>query len=667
MSEIKTFPFNQSGVEQIRKYKYGADWPVVYLIENGKELYVGETIRAYGRTRQHLDNEKRKGLNKIHIISDDEFNKSATLDTESSLIEYLVADGIYTLQNGNGGLQNHDYFDRERYQGKFELLWKRLQDMKIAKNDLLQIRNSDLFKYSPYKTLTDDQYLIATQLLEHFKVDKKQTYIIHGGPGTGKTILATYLVKKLVDEGKKDIALVIAMVSLRKTLKKVFRGIPGLSPNMVIGPNEVTGQKYDILIVDETHRLHQRRNIPNYGTFDETNKKFGLGNEGTELDWVLASANQVVLFYDERQSVRPSDISAKKVLETKPISFELKTQMRVKGGEGYLHFIDNLLENNTEIRDDFSDYDFKIYDDLGQMVSDIKNQEKKHSLCRMVAGYAWKWLSKNNHHTPDIVIGDIKLFWNSKIHDWVNSPNAINEVGCIHTIQGYDLNFTGVIIGPEISYDPIKKAIIVDKSKYLDSNGHKGVSDPEELRRYIINIYKTLLTRGILGTYVYVVDENLRQYFKEVLSGEKVAIKSLNNTTEETPSPYQEEMIELPLYDSVGCGELMYADPIAHETYTVPVSLVKPGAKYFVLRTSGDSMNLLGIEDGDYILCQKNYQAPSGSNAIVLVGEDATLKEIHYETDALLLKPKSTNPRHRPYRLGEGDEFKVLGVFVKKV
>jgi DUF2075 family protein len=582
MSEIKSFPFSSTGVEQIRSYKYGSDWPVVYIIENGKELYVGETIRAYSRTKQHLENVARRSLNKIHVISDDEFNKSATLDTESSLIEYLVADGIYTLQNGNDGLQNHDYFDRELYQGKFELLWKKLQALKIAKNDLLQIRNSDLFKYSPYKTLTDDQYLIASELLKYFQEDKVQTYIVNGGPGTGKTILATFLIKQLVEQGNKNIALVIAMVSLRKTLKKVFRSIPGLSAKMVIGPNEVTSQKYDILIVDETHRLHQRRNIPNYGAFDKTNKSLGLGNEGTELDWVLRSAKQVVLFYDERQSVRPSDISAKKVLESNPISFELKTQIRVKGGDNYLYFIDNLLENNSNVKANFSDYDFKLYDNLELMIIDIKKQDKNHSLSRMVAGYAWKWVSKKNPTVPDIVIGNSKLFWNSKIHDWVNSKNAINEVGCIHTIQGYDLNYTGVIIGPEMSYDPINKVIVVDKSKYFDSNGHKGVTDPEELKRYIINIYKTLLTRGILGTYVYVVDENLRQYIKEVTSTQTTTVKRDVETIEDIPSPYQQEMIELPLYDSVGCGELMYADPIAHETYPVPKSLVKPGGKYFV-------------------------------------------------------------------------------------
>lgn len=668
MSEIKTFPFNSLGVEQIRDYKYGSDWPVVYLIEDGKELYVGETIRAYGRTKQHLENETRKKLNKIHVISDDEFNKSATLDTESSLIEYLVADGVFKLQNGNGGLQNHDYFDRERYKGKFELLWKKLQELKIANKDLLQIRNSDLFKYSPYKTLTDDQYLVASKLLTSFKEGDRNSYIIHGGPGTGKTILATYLIKRLVDEGNKNIALVIAMVSLRKTLKKVFRGIPGLSPNMVIGPNEVINNKYDILVVDEAHRLRQRRNIPNYGSFDETNKRLGFGNEGTELDWILDSANKVVLFYDEKQSVRPSDIDAKKILETNPMSFELKTQMRVKGGDNYIRFIDNLLENSNGSILEFPGYEFTVFDDLSEMITAIKMQEKSHTLSRLVAGYAWRWQSRDDKSKPDIVIGDNKLFWNSQVHDWVNSPNAINEVGCIHTIQGYDLNFAGVIIGPEISYDPLLKKIVIDRTKYHDSNGHRGIHDDNELKRYIINIYKTLLTRGILGTYLYVVDENLKQYIKNSIVSASTTETIETNDFEDTLSPYQGEVIELPLYDSVGCGEHIYADPTAHETYAVPINLVRPGAKYFVLRTIGDSMNLLGIDDGDYILCQKNFQAPSGSNAIVLIGDDATLKQIKFEEDGLTLIPKSSNPDHKIRKLTQEDEeFKVLGVFVCKL
>lgn len=517
MSEIRSFSFDKSGAESIREYKYGSNWPVVYVIENGTELYVGETVRAYGRTKQHLENQARKKLSRMHIITDDEFNKSAALDIESSFIEYLVADGKFKLQNGNNGLQNHNYFDREKYQGKFEVLWKKFQKMGLAENDLLQIRNTDLFKYSPYKTLTDDQYLIALKLLELINGKARKTFVIHGGPGTGKTILATYLIKQLVEQGKRNVALVIAMTSLRRTLKKVFQNIPGLKSTMVIGPSDVIAKKYDILVVDETHRLRRRRNIPNFSAFDQINTKLGFDKNGDELDWILKSANNVVLFYDEKQSVRPSDISAKKIKKLKPVEFFLKTQIRIKGGENYLHFIDNLLETRTTTKPVFENYDFKIYDNLAKMVSDIRQKEKEHQLCRIVAGYAWEWVSREDKNLPDIVIGDVELFWNSQTTDWVNSRNSINEVGCIHTIQGYDLNYAAVIIGKEISYDPLKKEIVINKSNYLDTNGHRGVTDPEELKRYIINIYKTLLTRGILGTYVYIVDKNLREYFKNTL------------------------------------------------------------------------------------------------------------------------------------------------------
>jgi repressor LexA len=206
----------------------------------------------------------------------------------------------------------------------------------------------------------------------------------------------------------------------------------------------------------------------------------------------------------------------------------------------------------------------------------------------------------------------------------------------------------------------------VDRNKYFDINGRNGITDPKELELYIINIYKTLLTRGILGTYLYIVDMPLRTYIQNLLNIKQDTSNNVDLIIN-TESPYQNEFIQLPLYDSVGCGDAMYADPTSTETYPVPKSLIRAGAKYFVLRTSGDSMNQLGIEEGDYILCRKNYQAPSGSVAVVLEGDDATLKEIYYESDGLLLKPKSTNPRHQPRKLVEGDEFKVLGEFIKKL
>jgi DUF2075 family protein/SOS-response transcriptional repressor LexA/DNA replication protein DnaC len=630
-------------------------------------MYVGETFRAYQRARQHLENPVRQKLKNIHIISDDEANKSATLDIESSLIEYLVADGKYILQNSNGGLQNHNYFDRERYRGKFEVIWEKLRSKKLAQKELHEIRNSDLFKYSPYKTLTDDQFLVANTLLKKIQEAQGGRFVVHGGPGTGKTIVASYIIKQLVEKGVTNVGLVIAMTALRQTLKKVFRGIPGLSPSMVIGPNEVTNKHYQVLLVDETHRLRRRRNIPNYGSFDATNRKLNLPKDADELDWVLGAADNVILFYDKKQSVRPSDIQSQKVLGLNAESFTLTTQMRVRGGDAYLEYVDNLLENTpTPLNLPSNDYEVRVFDDISEMLTAVRKKEKEHGLCRVVAGYAWEWRSKKDSTQPDIVIDGEKLFWNSQLTDWVNSPKALSEVGCIHTIQGYDLNYTGVIIGPEISFDSETRSIVIDRKQYKDANGHHGVTDPEELKRYIINIYKTLLTRGIRGTYIYIVDTNLREYVKNTLRQNFMERRQSTVTESPKPSPFI-TFVDIPLYDSVGCGDTTVADSTVQEMQPVPKHLMSPGSKYFVLRTRGDSMNKLGINDGDLILCQKNYQAPSGSAAVVLIGEDATLKKITYEKDALLLEPLSTNHRHKPYRLGSDDEFKVLGVFIHRL
>ncbi len=194
--------------------------------------------------------------------------------------------------------------------------------------------------------------------------------------------------------------------------------------------------------------------------------------------------------------------------------------MRVEAGEEYINFIEDVFDFKIPKNTHFPGYEFKIFDDIQEMVSEIKNKDKQYKLARIVSGYAWPWHTKpgsSSDQEYDIEINGLKLIWNSTAQDWVNSPNAINEVGCIHTVQGYDLNYVGVIIGPEFYYDPLNKKFGVNREKYFDINGRNGVTDPNELERYIINIYKTLLTRGIKGTYIYICDLNLREYFKKYI------------------------------------------------------------------------------------------------------------------------------------------------------
>lgn len=166
------------------------------------------------------------------------------------------------------------------------------------------------------------------------------------------------------------------------------------------------------------------------------------------------------------------------------------------------------------------------------MVEDIRLKDKEYGLCRSVAGYAWPWISKGkrlplhwnkkeiinnvNNGIYDIEIDGYKYIWNSQATDWINSPNSANEIGSIHTTQGFDLNYTGLIIGNELKYDLKNKKFVVDRKSYYDAKGKADTTD-DELLEYILNIYRTMMLRGMLGTYIYVCDPGLKEYLKKYI------------------------------------------------------------------------------------------------------------------------------------------------------
>jgi DUF2075 family protein len=543
----------------------------VYILNNNEEAYIGETTDASIRSNQHLANEIRRNLDKMNIIGDDTFNKSSILDLESFLIKYMSADKRFKLQNGNGGLQNHNYYQRKMYEDKFKEIWIQLKSKGLVKNDLRMIENTDLFKYSPYKSLTVDQYMIVNSILSDLAdlVNKKEsgTFVVEGGAGTGKTILGIYILKLLmqskdskqieieedqVEQNLSDIlkindaiddlkiGLVIPMDNLRTTLKKVFKHIKGLNSNMVLSPHDIgkSEEMYDLLIIDEAHRLRRRKNLTQYGTFDENNRKMNLGKNGTELDWILLKSKYQLFFYDEGQSIKPTDIRKddfnKLMLRKHFHSYKLSTQLRcIAGGEEYVDYIKAIFSNNPPKRKVlFKNYDLKIFDDVNEMVENIKNKDKEFGLCRNIAGYAWKWNSKGNgvplhkdkvdynkiidNNVFDIEIDGNKYIWNTQATDWINSPNSVNEIGSIHTTQGFDLNYTGLIIGNELKYESKKQKFVIERKNYYDAKGKADTTDAE-LERYILNIYQTMMLRGMIGTYIYVCDPGLREYLKKFI------------------------------------------------------------------------------------------------------------------------------------------------------
>ncbi|MBK8520737.1 MAG: DUF2075 domain-containing protein [Chitinophagaceae bacterium] len=691
-------------------------WPLVYFIQNKTErlAYVGESTNASSRIKNHLTNPERLKLNKISIIGSDKFNKSATLDIESNLIQYISAEGTYELQNGNYGLVNHNYYQQDLYKDLFREIWTKLVEKKIVSRSLKDIENSEVFKYSPYKSLNEDQYNSVLEILDGLTMKKSSRIFIKGSAGTGKTILATYLIKLLNTEivntsleefnddelreinyikafqakyPKAKIGLVIAMSSLRESLENVFRIIPGLKASMIINPSDTfkLKEKYDLLIVDEAHRLRQYKNISWMGAFKKNNQKLGLDNTGNELDWIIANSKNQIFFYDSAQSIKPSDIDAEsftKLLKDKnTLNLELNSQMRVQGGINYIKFVDDLLNvkrNNGKFF--FSkDYEMLVFDSLIDLYDELKKREKLYSLCRLIAGYSWPWLSKENKEAIDIKIDGLEFQWNQTDKDWVNSTTAFTEIGCIHTTQGYDLNYAGVIFGKEIDYNKATNKIEIDPKLYFDINGKKGISDIEDLKSYIINIYKTIMYRGIKGTFIYACNKNLREYLQQHISTFKKEIPFRILRFDEV-KPY---VNSVPLVDiSAAAGS--FSDFQIHSDFEwieLPFNIT-PKKGYFVCKVIGESMNRK-IPNNSYCLFRQDLGG-SRNGKIVLVelydkqdfdtGARYTVKEYHsfknikeeeWQHETITLKPLSDNSEYQNITLAGDDanNLKVVGIF----
>jgi hypothetical protein len=178
---------------------------------------------------------------------------------------------------------------------------------------------------------------------------------------------------------------------------------------MVIGPSEVAKKQYDILLVDEAHRLSRRRNIISYGSFDNTNRKLGFDkHEGTQLDWILKQSEYQIFFYDPAQSVKPSDIEKARfdAIKQHAFSLDLHSQMRVKGGVDYISFVDKLLKCDLEASStpfEPENYELKLFESIHDLYEQLQIKESEMGLCRFIAGYSWEWKSQKDQSIDDIV------------------------------------------------------------------------------------------------------------------------------------------------------------------------------------------------------------------------------------------------------------------------
>lgn len=566
VNNIITYDFEVKSIEKLAIHKLSSNWPVVYMIHNKDKMYIGETTSFERRFSQHIADKSKSYLKKIVAIYDSELNKSSALDIEQNLIRLFSSDGKFKILNGNSGQSsNHNYYQREMYFKKMPVIWSELLKRDLAENSYLNLLSSELYSYSPYITLTDEQlkisYLVLNEIMDALNNDVSQTSIINGGAGTGKTILAINLIFNLIsttlknidfsdlpddeytfeekvmrkiikynkEHGEIKLAFVVPMTSLRKTLNKVFKHHKHILGKVkVIGTSEITKEKFDLLIVDETHRLWKYKAIAGMEAFKKTATTLGFDHtKCNQLDWIVKQSKTRILFYDENQTIKPADITPNEMKvsleKTKLTNYYLKSQMRSKGGESFDKYVKDILHNKSpDVQQEFIDFDIYIIDKIKEMENIIIQKNSEVELSRMVSGFAWKWISKGYKKKEeikklgleDIEIEGYKYIWNMSNIEFTLKPDSVVEIGCIHTTQGYDLNYVGVIFGREIDYDFNKNSITINKQLFFDTNVKKTATD-EEIKKYIINAYHTMMLRGIKGCYVYAYNKNMKEYLSK--------------------------------------------------------------------------------------------------------------------------------------------------------
>lgn len=402
---------------------------------------------------------------------------------------------------------------------------------RIKPTKSLQDALSTMVKGTPVFDLLDEQAvcfdMCVRTMLQCLKDNKKRTILIQGGPGTGKSVLAVNLLMHYilcncnaayVTKNSAPRQAFLSILSNNKAqnfadINQLFRSPFGLS--------QVPANSYDCLIVDEAHRL--------------VKKMYGDWNGENQVKECINASLLTIFMLDEDQAVTTKDIGSTheiikwcKVLGSNIIMREetkLVSQFRCNGSNAYIQFIDNLLQRGKEtVRVQLSElnYDFRIFDDACQMREALREKNELNNKARMVAGYCYDWNVK--HHRGDVDIslpGGFQAKWNlenDKI--WAINPKSFEEVGCIHTAQGLEFDYVGVLIGKDMKYDEITGCVLTDKtaiSRDDKSSGIRGASD-DEAHRLILNTYKTLLTRGQKGCFVYCEDEGLRTYFKKILN-----------------------------------------------------------------------------------------------------------------------------------------------------
>lgn len=408
-----------------------------------------------------------------------------------------------------------------------------IEHAKIKPSKSLQDSIAKMLQGNQEFVMLDEQKVVYEEILNASRQSmadgKKRVIIVEGGPGTGKTVVAINLLAQLTNE-EQFCQYVSKNSAPRNVYKEKLKGEIRKSSvdNMFKGSGIYTeaGENIvDTILVDEAHRLNEKS-----GMFQNMGEN--------QIKEIIHAGLCSVFFIDESQRVTLSDIGRVSEIEdwakiegAEVIHMELVSQFRCNGSDGYLSWLDNTLDIRKTANWDMEevDYDIRIMDsphDMRDLI--IERNRTSDNKARILAGYCWNWIKEgvNNSNVHDIVIDDFEMSWNLKnTQTFAIDEDSVNEVGCIHTSQGLEFDYVGVIIGEDLRYEDGR--VVTDFTKRAKTDQSlKGIkklykADPDkaikEADEIIKNTYRTLMTRGMKGCYVYCVDEELAEYLRECI------------------------------------------------------------------------------------------------------------------------------------------------------
>lgn len=415
-----------------------------------------------------------------------------------------------------------------KYGDKTKVMY-RIDSGRIKPSKSLADSLAKMLKGNQEFVMIDDQkvvYETASGLAKKSSTNNKNVLIVQGGPGTGKSVVAVNLLVSLTKLG-----LVTQYVTKNAAPRAVYESmLTGTLrrteiTNLFSGSGSYIGVEksiFDALVVDEAHRLNEKSGM--------------FKNQGeNQIKEIIEASKFSVFFIDEDQKVTWHDIGeseeilkwAKKCNANAQI-MTLSSQFRCSGSDGYLAWLDDVLQIKETANHslDNAEYDFQIVDSPSVLRDIIFEKNKEKNKARLVAGYCWDWVSKKNRALMDIRMPEYNfgMRWNlaSDGNLWILASDSVNEIGCVHTCQGLEMDYVGVIIGPDFIVRNGKVVTVPEKRAKTDSSlkGYKKFfkENPESAAKkadaIIKNTYRTLMTRGMKGCYVYFTDKETEEYFK---------------------------------------------------------------------------------------------------------------------------------------------------------